>query len=144
MRTWGRVQVQRIQSDECVMWGPASHITNLLESNSWYKGLRGRHTPGRVGPDSHRRRLTGRLINKWDGLDHPLAHPLLRCRGPLVRRSKTYEQLFSFTPQGSSVASNARTGQSKLCLSCAEFWNGGGQKSCSIIDLATLVGTLGM
>ncbi len=86
--TWGRVQVQRIKSDECVRWGPACHITNLLERNSWYQGLGGRHTPGRVGPDSHRRRLTSRLITKWDGLNHPLVHPLLRCRGPLVRRSK--------------------------------------------------------
>ncbi len=84
-------------------WGPACRITNLLESNSWYQGLGGRHTPGRVGPDSHRRRLTGRLISKWDGLDHALAHPLLRCRGPLVRRSKTYEQLCIFTSRGSSV-----------------------------------------
>ncbi len=82
--TWGRVQVQRIKSDECVRWGTACRITNFLESNSGYQGLGGRHTPGRVGPDSHGRRLTGRLISKWDGLDHPLAHPLLRCRDPLL------------------------------------------------------------
>ncbi len=54
----------QIKSDECVRWGPACRITNLLESNSWYQGLWGHHTPGRVGPDSHRRRLTGRLISK--------------------------------------------------------------------------------
>ncbi len=81
-------------------WGPTCRITNLLKDNSLYKGLRGHHTPGRVGPDSHRRRLTGRLISKWDGLDHPPSHPLLKCRWPLVRRSKTYKQLFIFTPQG--------------------------------------------
>ncbi len=73
-------------------WGPACRITNLLESNSWYQGLGGNHTPGRVGPDSHRRRLTGRLISKWDGLDHPLAHPLLRCRGPQVRRCSAWDR----------------------------------------------------
>ncbi len=123
--TWGRVQVQRIISDECVRWGPPCRITNLLESNSWYQGLGGNHTPGRVGPDSHRRRLTGRLISKWDGLDHPLAHPLLRCRGPLVRRSKKYEQLFIFMPQGSSVDVSIRRGRSfwnaAACL--ADSWN---------------------
>ncbi len=106
-----------------MQWGPACRISNLLESNSWYQGLRGRHTPGRVGLDSHMRRLTGRLICKWDGLDQPLAHPLLRCRGPLFRRYKTYEHLFILVPEGNSVE---QTGPFLV-----RILKGGGQKACS-------------
>ncbi len=68
--------------------------------------------------------LTGRLISKWDGLDHPLAHLLLRCRGPLVRRSKTYEQLFIFYATGQLCGRKhlmPALGKAN-CLSWSAFW----------------------
>ncbi len=84
-RTWSDPHVQAVEPDKGQGCRPSRSVADVLYRDTSEEGLGGRHTPGGVSLDSHRRGEIRGLIGNVDGIHNPPTEGLFRSRKTPLR-----------------------------------------------------------